>query len=175
MGRAVVTVKPTVTGTAALPAMRSADAIVNDRPVTWVNIPPDDTAVEAATSVDVCTVTATAPAVTAPMVKPLIVTEKLAAAGIAAAPVVKTTEVAPVAPHVPVRAATLLLPADIAVGITPVAKNAVGNETVTVPALGIAVTGVKLSVTGTAALPAMRSFEEIENSTEFTCPIMAPD
>ena len=122
-GRAAVTVKPTVTGTAALPAMRSVDAMVNDRLVTWVNIPPDDTAVEAATSVDVCTVTATAPAVTAPMVKPLIVTEKLAAAEIAAAPVVKTTEVAPVAPHVPVRAATLLLPADIAVGVTDAAKK----------------------------------------------------
>ena len=133
-----------------------------------VKIPPDETAVEAATSVEVCTVTATAPAVTAPMVKPLIVTEKLAAAGMMAEPVVMTKDVEPVAPHVPVRAATLLLPADIAVGVTPGAKNAVGYETVTVPRMGIAVTGVKLSVTGTAALPAKRSFDAIENDTALT-------
>ena len=120
-------------------------------------------------------VTLTEPDVEEPIVTPLIVRTKTADAGMTAEPVVMTTDEAPVVPHVPVRAATLLLPADIALGVTPGAKNAVGYETVTVPACGIAVTGVKLSVTGTKALPAKRSFEAIENVTELTCPIMAPD
>ena len=49
-----------------------------------VNIPPDETEVEATVSADVCTLTATDPAVAAPMVKPLMVT--LNAAVVKAAP-----------------------------------------------------------------------------------------
>jgi len=68
-------------------------------------------------------VTLTEPDVGEPIVTPLIVTTKTADAGMTAEPVVMTTEEAPVAPHVPVRAATLLLPADIAVGVTDAAKK----------------------------------------------------
>ena len=88
-------------------------------------ITPEETESEAAVSEDVCTFTPTAPAVTAPIRKPDIVTTK-ATAGIAAAAVVMTTELAPVAPHVPVSPATLLVPANIAEGVTPGAKKAEG-------------------------------------------------
>ena len=76
-------------------------------------------------SVDVCTVTATLPAVTGPMVKPLIVTVNAAAAGMVAPAVVMTIDVAVVEPHVPVRLAMLLLPA-VTVGVTNAAKNPEG-------------------------------------------------
>jgi len=124
-GRAVVTVKPTVTGTAALPAMRSVVCTLNVTADTRPTMNPDDTAADAAASADVDTVTPTAPGVTAPKVKPLTVTTT-AEAGMIAEPVVMTTEVAPVAPHVPVSPATLLLPANIAEGVTPGAKKAEG-------------------------------------------------
>jgi hypothetical protein len=122
IGSSVDSVKPRVTGTAAFATMRSDEATVNETAETCPLITPEETESEAAVSEDVCTFTPTAPAVTAPIRKPDIVTTK-ATAGIAAAAVVMTTEVAPVAPHVPVRAATLLLPADIAVGVMDAAKK----------------------------------------------------
>ena len=76
-------------------------------------------------SADVCTVTATLPAVTSPMVKPLIVTVNAAAAGMVAPAVVMTIDVAVVEPQVPVRLAMLLLPA-VMVGVTNSAKNPEG-------------------------------------------------
>ena len=125
MGTAVVRVKPTVTGTAARAAMRSVDCTTNETEDTCPTMAPDATAADTAVSADVATVTSTEPAVTAPSVKPPTVIT-MAEAGIAAAAVVITADVAVVALHVPVSAAMLLAPADIDEGITPGAKKAGG-------------------------------------------------
>ncbi len=71
---------------------------------------------------DVCTLTARVPAVTAPIRNPDMVKTK-AVFGMGAPDVVMTMEVAPVGPHEPVSAATLLVPAAMAVGTMADAKN----------------------------------------------------
>ncbi len=75
-------------------------------------------------SLEVCTVMASEPAVTAPIVTPVIVTTN-AAAGMAAPAAVMMTEEAPVVPHVPDKPTTLLLPA-ATVGVMEAAKNVDG-------------------------------------------------
>ena len=75
-------------------------------------------------SLEVWTVTLTAPGVTAPMVMPVIVTTN-ADAGMAAPAAVMITEVAEVTPHTPVNPTTLLLPATT-VGVMDAAKKAEG-------------------------------------------------
>ena len=125
-----------------------------------------------AVSAEVCTVTLTAPAVAAPMTKPDIVTTN-AEAGMAAPPVVRMTELALVALHIPVNPATVLLPAET-VGVDA-AKNDWGNLSVIVPAIGSNVVKVKAKVTGTAAFAAMRSDEATVNEIAVTCPLIAPE
>ncbi len=88
-----------------------------------MEILPDDTAAETAVSSDVCTVTATAPAVALPITKPASVTTN-EEAGTAAPAVVMITDVLVVAAHVPEKPATLLLPAGT-VGVDT-AKKEVG-------------------------------------------------
>ena len=122
IGKSVDRVKANVTGTAVLSTMRSESATVNETAATCPLIVPDVTETDACVSEDVCTFTPTAPGVTGPIRSPRIVTTN-AAAGIGAAAMVMTTEVAVVAPHVPVSAATLLLPALIADGVTDDAKK----------------------------------------------------
>ena len=122
MGTAVVRVKPTVTGTAARAAMRSVDCTANETEDTCPTMAPEATAADTLVSADVATVTSTEPAVTAPSVKPPTVITT-AEAGISAAAVVMTTDVAVVVLHVPVSAATLLY---IGEGATPGAKKAGG-------------------------------------------------
>jgi hypothetical protein len=128
MGVAAVGVKPMVIDTGVLPAIRSEDAMVNEGDVTKETDPPtmwpESTAVDTRVSVDVCTVTAMAPAVTTPMLKPDIVTVN-EEAGIATPAVVMTIEVAEVALQVPVRPTTLLLPA-ATVGVMDGAKKPEG-------------------------------------------------
>ena len=90
MGRAVVSVKLTVTGTEARAAIRSVGCMLNATAATCPTMAPDKIAAEAAVSADVATVTPTAPGVTAPRVKPFTVTTT-AEAGMIAAAVVMTT------------------------------------------------------------------------------------
>ena len=97
------------------------------------------------------------------LTKPEIVTTK-AAAGMTAPAVVMTTEVAVVVLHVPVRPATLLLPA-ATVGVMDGAKKPEGYVNVIVPPEGMGFNGVKPSVTGTDALPDFRSLSEIRKVT----------
>ncbi len=122
IGKSVDRVKAKVTGTAGFATMRSESAIVNETAATCPFIVPDVTERDACVSEDVCTFTPTAPDVTGPIRSPRIVTTN-AAAGIGAAAVVMTKEVAVVTPHVPVSAATLLLPVLIADGVTDDAKK----------------------------------------------------
>lgn len=168
IGRGLVAEKPNVIETEAFPAMRSLEAIANEKKVTCVgvNIPPDDTEVEATVSADVCTLTATDPAVAAPMVKPLIVTVN--AAVVKAAPdVVMISAVAAGALHVPAIVKTLALPATI-VGVAEDAKKAEGYVIVIVPPGGRGETGVKLKVTGTDVLAANLSDAAMTKVTEDT-------
>jgi hypothetical protein len=123
-GRGVAGVKDRVTGTEALPAMRSVEAIANDTDLTCPVMPPDSTAKLGNVSADVRTVTPGAPAVNAPIMIPEIVTVNTDVP-IAAPDVVITTDVAAVAPHVAVRPETLLAP-DATVGVTDGAKKPEG-------------------------------------------------
>ena len=102
------------------------------------------------------------PAVTPPMVKPVIVITN-ADGGMTAPAVVMTTDVAVVAPHVPVSPATLLLPA-ATVGVMDGAKKPEGYVSVMVPPAGTAFKGMNPSVAGTAAFPAFRSVEAMEKA-----------
>jgi len=138
-----------------------------------VNIPPDETGEETTVSADVCTVTATDPAVAAPIVNPLMVTVN-AAAGMAAPVVVMMSAAAAVAPQVPARFKTFVLP-ETTVGVTEAAKKADGYVNVMVPPNGKTDAGVKLRVTGTAVLAANLSDAAMTKVTEDTCPRMAPD
>jgi hypothetical protein len=166
MGKGVVAEKPNVIGTAVFADMRSVDVIEKEIKVTCVKMPPLLTAALGSVSVDVSTVTAIAPAVTGPMVKPDIVTVNATAAGMLAPAVVITTDVAVVALHVPVRLATLLCP-EVIVGVV-VAKNAEGYVRVMVlPGLSKD-EGVKPSVTGTFVLAAMRSDDAMPNEIALT-------
>ena len=123
-GRGVVGVKERVTGTEALPAMRSDEAMTNDTNLICPIMIPDATAKLAKGSEDVRTLTPVAPAVTAPNVIPLILTVN-AVVPIVAPDVVITNDVAVVAPHVAVSPATLLAP-DATVGVTDGAKKPEG-------------------------------------------------
>lgn len=71
IGTGVIGVNPTVTGTADLPDMRSEVAMAKETADTRPIIEPDEAGADAEGSTDVCTKTATAPAVAAPIVKPL--------------------------------------------------------------------------------------------------------
>ena len=93
---------------------------------------------------------------TRPIVKPRTVITTNKDAGMAAPAVVMTTDVPPVAPHVPVSPATLLLPA-ATVGVMDGAKKPEGYVSVMVPPTGMAFKGVNPSVTGTVFFPAFRS------------------
>ena len=118
-------------------------------------MPPESTATDDSMSDEVCTATPRPPAVTLPMVKPVIVTTN-ADAGMAAPAVVMTTAVAVVALHVPNNPTMLLLPA-AKVGVMEGAKKPEGKLSVMVPPEGTEFAGVNPSVTGTAVLPALRS------------------
>ncbi len=78
---------------------------------TASNIAPDETGDDACTSDDVFNANASEPRVTAPMVKPLMVTVRASVALTAAKDVVSTTAVALVGPHAILRPSTLLAPA----------------------------------------------------------------
>ena len=125
---------------------------------------PDSTAADSIRSEDVCTVTCGLPAVTRPIVNPLKVTEKNVDDRTAAPAVVMTTDVTPVAPHVPVSPATLLLPA-ATVGVMDGAKKPEGYVSVMVPPTGMALSKLNPSVTETADLPGFRSEAAITNVT----------
>ena len=101
---------------------------------------------------------------TRPIVKPRTVITMNEDAGTAAPAVVMTTDETPVAPHVPVSPATLLLPA-ATVGVMDGAKKPEGYVSVMVPPTGMAFDGVNPSVTGTPTLPTFRSDTAIENET----------
>ena len=120
-GRGVVGVKERVTGTEALPAMRSNEAMTNDTVLICPIMIPDATAKLAKRSEDVRTLTPVAPAVTAPNVIPLMLTVNVVVP-IVPPDVVITNDVAVVAPHVAVSPATLLAP-DATVGVTDGAKK----------------------------------------------------
>ena len=121
-GRSVVGVKERVTGTEALPAMRSDEAMTKDTDLICPIMIPDATAKLAKGSEDVRTLTPVAPAVTAPIIAPEIVTVNTDVP-IVAPDVVITNDVAVVAPHVAVSPATLL---DATVGVTDGAKKPEG-------------------------------------------------
>jgi hypothetical protein len=104
--------------------MRWCKLIENETTASCPRIRPLEQAAEGTMSVEVSTVTAAAPGVTAPIVKPEIVIVK-AVAGITAPAVVMTKEVAVVAPNVAVNAGMLLDPA-ASVGVKNAAKNAAG-------------------------------------------------
>ena len=123
-GRRVVGVKERVTGTEDLPAMRSDEAMANDTDLICPIMLPDATAKLAKGLEDVRTLTPVAPAVTDPIASPLIVSVN-AVMPIVAPDVVITNDVAVVAPHVAVSAATLLAP-DATVGVTDGAKKPEG-------------------------------------------------
>ena len=122
-GSNVDRVKLKVTGTPVCEAMRFDEAMLKDNEATCPKIAPDATATEGAVSADVATETPTEPAVTLPMTKPDSVTTN-DEAGTAAPVEVITTDVLVAALHVPVKPATLLLPA-CTVGVDA-AKNPVG-------------------------------------------------
>ncbi len=126
-------------------------------PVTAMN--PDETPSEPNTSDDVRTNTMPGCLEMLLLEKPDIVTTK-AAAGITAPAVVMTTDVAVVAPHVPVSPATLLLPA-ATVGVMDGAKKPEGYVSVMVPPAGTGFDAVNPSVTGTDVWPALRSIVEM--------------
>ena len=85
---------------------------------------PEATKADASVSEDVCTLIPTAPAVTAPIMNPFIVTVN-ADAPIVAPDVVITTDVAVVGLHVTVSPATLLAP-DATLGVIDEAKKPEG-------------------------------------------------
>ena len=107
-GRGVEGVKVSVTGTESFPETRSESAITNIKDETCPTIEPEKTGKEGSVSVDVETDTPFDPDVTAPIVKPVMVTVKANPDGIVAPAVVQTKKVAVVAWHVPVKPATLL-------------------------------------------------------------------
>ena len=80
--------------------------------------------------------------------------------------VVITMEVEAVAPHITVSATTFEV---IAEGVTDGLKKVAGYVTVIVEPMGTAVVGVKLTVTGTDVLNAMRSNAAMTNETAVTC------
>jgi hypothetical protein len=121
-GRAVVRVKPKVTGTAARDAILSVVDITNVTAETCPTIFPDETATDSIVSAEVFTVTPTAPGVTAPMVKPLKVITT-AEAGTDAFAVVMIIEVDVVTLQVAVSPETLVA---ATVGDTPEAKKSGG-------------------------------------------------
>ena len=112
-GSEVVGVKPTVIDTFDLPAILSEEPIENDGEVIKKElepkINPESTGFDGRTSCDVCTVQKD-PAVTLPILKPVIVTMNIAA-GIWAPLVVMIINGSLVFVHVPVKPCTLLLPA----------------------------------------------------------------
>ena len=94
---------------------------------------PDGTGVDGDAPDDVCTVTAIAPGVATPMVKPLIVTVNNAVEALMAAPdVVSTTAVLLGAPHAMFKPGTLLAPSETT-GATEDAKKLRGCIRVMVP------------------------------------------
>ena len=113
-----------VTLTAVLPATRSQSEMVRETSTGAERMDPDETKVDDRVSLDVFTLTPTAPAVAAPIASPLIVTVN-AVVPIVAPDVVITNDVAVVAPHVAVSPATLLAP-DATVGVTDGAKKPEG-------------------------------------------------
>jgi hypothetical protein len=155
-------VNPSVTDTDVFPALRSIAAMLNNTSQMGCPNPPECTAADGSKSAEVFTITPTLPAVKPPMVKPVKVIMH-ADGGIAAPAVVMTTDVAVVAPHVPVSPATLLLPA-ATVGVTDGAKKESGYVSVMVPPAGTAFKGVNLSVAGTPVFPTFRSVEAMEKA-----------
>lgn len=123
-GMGLAGVNSKVRGTFDFPETRSVDVILKPTSDIGGKIPPEAIAEDTRVSADVCKVTSTAPSVKLPIVNPAIVTVNVDS-GIVAPAVVMTREVAVVAPHVPVRLPTLLLPTG-KTGVTSAAKNAVG-------------------------------------------------
>ena len=160
---AVAGVKARETETEVLPTMRSEEAMVNETDETRVKIPPDDTAFEIEHAF-ARNLTSTAPAVAAPIVKPLIVTVN-ADAGMAAPDVVIVTAVAEVAPHVAVKPATLLAP-EATEGTTEDAKKLEGYNNVKAMPDRMECKGVKPRVIETDDLPDTLSADEMMKVTE---------
>jgi hypothetical protein len=161
-GTGFAAVNPSVTGTDVLPALRSFVVMMKYMSDMGRTNPPECTAADGSKSVEVRTVTPALPAVTPPMVKPVIVTTNTDG-GMATPEVVMTTDVAVVALHVPVSPATLLLPA-ATVGVMDGAKKPEGYVSVMVPPAGTAFKAVNPSVAGTATFPAFRSVEAMEKT-----------
>ncbi len=105
--------------------------------------------------------------VTAPSVKPVIVSVTAMAAGIDAPEMVIIRLEAAGKLHVPARFAMLLMP-DVKVGLSADEKNPEGYERVIEPPIFRGVVEVNPSVTGTAVFVAMRSIEAIPNETAET-------
>ena len=106
------------------------------------------------------------PAVAAPMVRPLRVMVKAAAAGIPATAVVMTIAVAVGWAEVAVMVETDVVPAAFAAGVADVAKNPDGKLRVIFPLVERAAWVVKARVTGTPALAATRWPAAMVNVTE---------
>ena len=121
---------------------------------------------------DVCTVTAIAPGVAAPMVKPLIVTVNTAIEALMAAPdVVSTMALLLGAPHAMFKPETPLAPAETS-GATEDEKKLEGYVRVIVPPDGMSkVTGKNVIVRVALAFAAMRSEGEMVKITVEVEPI----
>ncbi len=120
-------VKERVTGTLALPAMRSACAMVKETAVGPATpIPPEATPADAAVSESVCTVMPVAlPGVAINIVKPLRVMVKGVDAAMPETAVVMTMEL-PAMTDVAVIIATDVVPAALLNGFGVAAKNPAG-------------------------------------------------
>jgi hypothetical protein len=157
-GMAVLGVNAIVIDTGALPTMRSAEAMVKETEETRDKMLPDDSVFDIGHKF-ARNATPTEPVVGGPIVKPLIVMVN-AEAGMAAPDVVITTAVAEVAPHVAVKAVTLLAPRATE-GTTEDAKKLEGYERVRVLPELIDADGENTRVTETDDFSATRSIEEM--------------
>ena len=97
-----------VADTALRDAMRSADWMVKATADTCPTMCPEETASDCNSSAEVCTVTSIEPGVTAPIVRPVIVTRIAMEADIFAAAVVRMTKLESVAPQVAVNPGKLV-------------------------------------------------------------------
>ena len=130
-------------------------------------IAPEATPADARVSCSVCTVMPFALfAAAVPIVRPLRVMVKAAAAGIPATAVAMTIAVAVGWAEVAVMVETDVVPAAFAAGVADVAKNPDGKLRVIFPLVERAAWVVKARVTGTPALAATRWPAAMVNVTE---------
>jgi len=123
---------------------------------------PDGTSENGIAPDAICTAIALEPGVAAPMAKPLMVTVNAKVALMVVPDVVSTTAVPFMDPHVMFRLGTLLAPAATK-GVIEDAKKLSGYIRVMESPGGIAVVTVKVRVTGTLDLKAMRLDDSMTN------------